>query len=98
MLVSAPKSSSFAYTFFPILQDVACPLDACVAIKQKYNHLEMELRGPDDTLLSLLEYGADPKEMEHPGVYFVSPISYCSASLKTAYNSLSNRFDKRLVT
>ncbi|CAL5223853.1 g6436 [Coccomyxa viridis] len=28
----------------------------------------MELRTSDDTLLSMLEYGADPKEMEHPGM------------------------------
>ena len=63
-----------------------------MAIKQKYNHLEMELRTSDDTLLSMLEYGADPKEMEHPGADCLLSYSTAQPSPKQQCKSHQNGF------
>ena len=46
---------------------------------QKLKHLELDLRGSDETLLSMLEYGADPKEMEDPGAAHFIVLLYSAA-------------------
>ncbi len=76
----------------------ACPPDAYVAMNQKYKHLEMELRGSDDTLLSMLEYGADPKEMDHPGADCLLLYPAAQPPLRAAYDSHQKNVERRLVT
>ena len=95
-MVPAPKSYGFAYTSSYITR-CACPPDASVAMKQKYKHLEMELRGSDDTLLSMLEYGADPKEMEHPGADCLLLYPAARHPLRAACDSHRKNVDRRLL-
>ena len=54
---------------------------------QKCTQLELDLRTSDETLLSMLEYGADPKEMDHPGAASLvsNPHIECSILLGGAY-------------